>query len=311
MNNTTIRIGTRDSKLAVWQAEQVLNMLKKANRKAKLVKVKSPADLDLKTPLHAFQGTGIFTKMLDVALLENQIDIAVHSLKDYPTVEPEGIKMACALQRADSSDILVSTGTLPEDFDQNTYTIATGSIRRKAQWLNRYPVHKITGLRGNVQTRLKKLEDSNWAGAVFAKAGLERINLLPKHYQILDWMIPAPAQGVIGISCRSDEHDMINLLQVLNHEPSWLEASLEREFLNTAEGGCSAPIGALATISAGDVHLKAAIFEPDGSHKVMFDEYVSLANCMHFGRKAAEKTLKNGGDAIMNKINDERAKQTP
>ncbi len=308
MNNTTIKIGTRDSKLAVWQAEQVQLMLEQAGRTTELVKVKSPADLDLTTPLNKFGGTGIFTKMLDVALLEKQIDIAVHSLKDYPTKAPKGVKLTAVLPRAAHEDILVLHPMKnASSLENEENVIATGSIRRKAQWKHRYPKHTITGLRGNVQTRLKKLAESDWTGAIFAKAGLERIQVLPENYITLDWMIPAPAQGVVGITCSSADHEMINLLQVLNHEETWLEATIEREFLNTAEGGCSAPIGALAKIKGHEVEFTAAIFEPDGSNKVSFSDSCALPNTMHFGRTAAEKALQNGGAEIMKKIKDERA----
>lgn len=308
MNNSIIKIGTRDSKLAVWQAEQVQLILEQTGRKTELVKIKSPADLDLSTPLHEFGDTGIFTKMLDVALLENRVDIAVHSLKDYPTTEPEGVKLIAVLARAAHEDILVlHPNTNKTSLERAENTIATGSIRRQAQWKHRYPNHILTGLRGNVQTRLKKLEESDWSGAIFAKAGLERIGILPENHLVLNWMIPAPAQGVVGITCRASDADMINLLQVINHEETWLEATIEREFLNAAEGGCSAPIGAYAQIRGHEVELKAVIFEPDGSKKVNFSGSCALPNTMHFGRTAAEEALQNGGAEIMKKIKDERA----
>lgn len=304
MSTKHIRIGTRDSALAVWQADLVKQKLSEKGIEASLVFIKSPADTDLKTPLHQFGGTGIFTKMLDEALYSNQVDIAVHSLKDYPTNLPENIAMPAVLARASAHDVLVFRGNEAPNFDMGEHTIATGSIRRQAQWKYRFPKHELCGLRGNVQTRLKKLEESNWTGAIFAQAGLERINALPQHHLVLDWMIPAPAQGVIGISCLADNIDLQQLLASINHTPTALTAQVERDFLNTAEGGCSAPIGAYAHIDENQLHCKAAIFEPDGSGRVEVEDGIPLAKAEGFGKLLAEKALQNGGAEIMKKIRD-------
>ena len=173
----TIRIGTRDSELALWQANTVKNALEALGHKTKLVPVKSQGDLVLDKPLYEFGITGIFTKTLDVAMLTDQIDIAVHSMKDVPTALPKGIVEAAVMKRAHTQDILVHKGT---NFLNEKGIIATGSLRRKAQWLHKYPNHEVVDLRGNVNTRLQKLQDNDWNGAIFAAAGLERINLKPK-----------------------------------------------------------------------------------------------------------------------------------
>src|SRR5215510_6679869 len=205
--NKVFRIGTRESQLAVWQATQVQNLLSQHGFAADLVYIKSEGDIDLKTPLYEMGVQGIFTRSLDIALLNNRIDIAVHSLKDVPTQLPAGIATAAILQRASYKDLIVYNGDSPFTIGDSPMTIATSSIRRKAQWLNRYPHHTIENLRGNVNTRLQKLADSHWNGAIFAAAGLERIGLRPAQSIDLNWMLPAPAQGAIAVVCRhNDQH---------------------------------------------------------------------------------------------------------
>jgi hydroxymethylbilane synthase len=202
MNNNTIRIGTRDSQLAVWQASLVQSQLKAHGIDAELVPLKSDGDIDLVTPLYAMGVQGVFTKTLDSALLSGRFDIAVHSMKDVPIQMAQGIVEAAVLPRANFMDILVpKNGTEFLSDPAHAALIATSSIRRKAQWLHRYPHHRITNLRGNVNTRLRKLEEENWDGAIFAAAGLERINLRPASAIELDWMLPAPAQGAILPRC--------------------------------------------------------------------------------------------------------------
>ena len=197
--NKVIRIGTRESQLAVWQATQVKDLLTKHGFSAELVYIKSEGDIDLKTPLYEMGVQGIFTRSLDIALLNERIDIAVHSLKDVPTQLPNGIITAAVLERASYKDLLVyknGDGNSRFTIGDSQMTIATSSIRRKAQWLNRYPNHTIENLRGNVNTRLQKLADSHWNGAIFAAAGLERIEKRPEQSIELDWMLPAPATQV-------------------------------------------------------------------------------------------------------------------
>jgi hydroxymethylbilane synthase len=169
----SIRIGTRDSELALWQAHTVQNKLEDLGYKTEIIAVKSQGDIILDKPLYELGITGIFTKTLDLAMINGQVDIAVHSMKDVPTALPQGIVQAAVLERANVLDILVHKGNL--DFLISNGTIATGSLRRQAQWLHRHPNHKVVDLRGNVNTRMQKLKDNDWNGAVFAAAGLERV----------------------------------------------------------------------------------------------------------------------------------------
>jgi hydroxymethylbilane synthase len=177
-----IRIGTRESELAVWQATLVKDMLAQQGVHSELVFIKSEGDIDLVTPLYELGVQGVFTRSLDAAMLNNRIDIAVHSMKDVPVQLAKGIQQAAVLKRASWKDIFVYKNSFDFLNDLNSEAIiATSSIRRKAQWLNRYPNHKIENLRGNVNTRLKKVAEHNWNGAIFAAAGLERIGLRPEH----------------------------------------------------------------------------------------------------------------------------------
>ena len=197
----TIRIGTRDSQLALWQAKTVQEQLEHLGYKTEIISVKSTGDLVLNQPIYELGITGVFTRTLDIALLNEEIDIAVHSFKDVPTILPKGIIQAAVLKRGNVRDTLVFKNN-EEFLAQKDAIVATGSLRRKAQWLNRYPTHTIVGLRGNVNTRLKKLEDNkDWNAAVFAAAGLGRIGLTPENAVNLEWMVPAPAQGAIMIAC--------------------------------------------------------------------------------------------------------------
>lgn len=294
-----IRIGTRDSELALWQANAVKNALEKLGHQTELVPVKSQGDLVLDKPLYEFGITGIFTKTLDVAMLTNTIDIAVHSMKDVPTALPKGIVEAAVLKRAHTQDILIHKGT---NFLNEDGIVATGSLRRQAQWLHKYPQHEIVDLRGNVNTRLQKLQDNNWNGAIFAAAGLERINLKPESYVDLKWMIPAPAQGAMLVVAKEEDDFCRKALAALNHEASQICVHIEREFLRVLEGGCTAPIGALATIKDDTVHFKGALFSLDGQQKIGVEKTIPLSENTGFGRACAEEVLRSGGAELMQQI---------
>jgi hydroxymethylbilane synthase len=303
----TLRIGTRDSALAVWQARKVAQALEAKGHKTELVELKSAGDLDLTTPLNQFGGTGIFTKILDEALLAQKVDIAVHSLKDYPTQAPQGILMAAVLPRGPVEDIVVHKGSIDFLDPKNTASalIATGSIRRIAQWKSRYPHHDNPNLRGNVQTRLRKLAEGDWQGAIFAKAGLERLGILPENHIVLDWMIPAPAQGIVGITCLSADEETLEILKSINHAETALRAQVERDFLRTVEGGCSAPVGAYSELKNNELSLKAGVFSLDGSQKVVVENTIPLNAAPQLGKQLAIKALEQGAMAIMENIKND------
>lgn len=298
-----LRIGTRDSQLAVWQATLVQDLLKKQGVASELVYIKSEGDVDTVTPLYALGVTGVFTKTLDAALLNDRIDIAVHSMKDVPVQLAQGIQQAAVLKRASHKDIFVYKGGIDflNDFNSKA-TIATGSVRRVAQWLNRYPNHKIENLRGNVNTRLRKVEENNWNGAVFAAAGLERIHLRPEKSIDLDWMLPAPAQGAIMIVCREEDDYTFDSCQSFNDEATALCTKIERDFLSALLGGCSTPISALAEIKNGEVIFNGNVVSPDGKQKTEIKKTTALADAANLGMTAAKEILLKGGDVIIERI---------
>ena len=296
----TIRIGTRDSELALWQAHTVQKKLNDLGYKTEITAVKSQGDIILDKPLYELGITGIFTKTLDIAMLNGQVDIAVHSMKDVPTALPIGIMQAAVLERANTLDILVHKGNL--DFLNSNGTIATGSLRRQAQWLNKYPNHNVVDLRGNVNTRMQKLQDSDWSGAVFAAAGLERINLKPENYIDLDWMVPAPAQGAMVVVAMEKDDFCREALAKLNHSDTEICTYIEREFLKTLEGGCTAPIGALATFTSDKIDFEGVLFSLDGKEKHTIKKSCTFDSYKNFGKNCAEEILNNGGTTLMESI---------
>lgn len=304
-----LRIGTRGSQLAVWQATLVQNLLKDAGVGSELVYLKSEGDMDTITPLYALGVTGVFTKTLDAALLNNKIDIAVHSMKDVPVQLAQGIQQAAVLKRASHKDIFVPHPQAPFRLPPlGEAIVATSSIRRIAQWKRRYPNHTIENLRGNVNTRLRKLSESNWAGAIFAEAGLDRIGLRPSNAIELDWMLPAPAQGAIMIVCREDDDYAFESCQSFNDEHTALCTKIERDFLRGLMGGCSTPISAFAEVKNGEVIFKGQIIDPNnlemGIAETNGSNPISMASDM--GLKSAQRLLsdshvKNIIDRIRNK----------
>lgn len=297
-----LKIGTRDSELALWQAKTVQEKLKAIGYDSVLVPVKSQGDLVLDKPLYEMGVTGIFTKTLDIAMLQGNIDIAVHSMKDVPTQLPKGIVQTAVLKRATATDIIAIKKS--PDFSKKCI-IATGSLRRKAQWLHKHPTHQVVDLRGNVNTRLQKLENNAWDGAIFAKAGLERINLLPKNYETLDWMIPAPAQGAMMVVALQKDLFAVEATKKINDTNSEICTHIERQFLRTLEGGCTAPIGAIATIHEDSIHFKGALFSLDGKEKIEIQKQTTMSNYRDFGKECANQVLQNGGRILMKAIKSE------
>ncbi|MBU3010113.1 hydroxymethylbilane synthase [Polaribacter vadi] len=296
----TIRIGTRDSQLALWQANKVRKELIELGYESEIVPIKSTGDIVLDKPLYELGITGIFTKNLDIAMLNGDIDIAVHSLKDVPTSLPEGIVQVAVLKRANYSDILVLKDT-EEFFGQPNGVIATGSLRRKAMWLNRYPTHKVVDLRGNVNTRLQKLEDNEWNGAVFAAAGLERIGIRPAGAINLSWMIPAPAQGVIMIAALEKDDFVKDACEQLNHYETQVCVGIEREFLKQLEGGCTAPIGALAYVDekTEEINFKGVLLKRDGSKKITVNKTAKMGRHRFLAKDCADYVINRGGKDLM------------
>ncbi len=303
-----IRIGTRDSELALWQAHTVQKQLNDLGYKTEIIAVKSEGDIILDKPLYELGITGIFTKTLDIAMINGQVDIAVHSMKDVPTALPQGIVQAAVLERANVLDILVYKNNT--DFLENEATIATGSLRRQAQWWNKYPNHKVVDLRGNVNTRMQKLQDNNWSGAIFAAAGLERINIKPENFINLDWMIPAPAQGAMVVVAMAEDNYTLDALSQLNHIETEICTYIERQFLKTLEGGCTAPIGAIAKYNEKDdtIHFKGVLLSIDGKQKLEIEKIVVISEWKKLGYNSAQEILNNGGSELMTEIKKQMKK---
>lgn len=303
MSEQKIRIGTRDSQLATWQATQVADKLQKLGYDTELIFVKSEGDIDLTTPLTEMGGKGVFTKALDDAQLNNEIDIAVHSFKDLPTENPLPLKVAAILKRADARDSLVApAGTDFLDDPDYEATIATSSNRRLAQWLNRYPHHRITNIRGNVNTRLEKVKTKDWDGAIFAASGLLRIDLGHHISQYLDWMIPAAAQGAMAVSIREDDKEIEEIVSQLNHDETAICTLIERDFLHDMEAGCSAPVGAYAFIEDEQVHFKAVALTLDGSERYDYEKKVSVGKAGDLGHEAAQALLSQGATKVIEEM---------
>ena len=303
-----LKIGTRESQLAVWQATQVQNLLKENGVDSELVYIKSEGDIDTVTPLYELGVQGIFTKTLDAALLNRKIDIAVHSMKDVPTLLANGIKQAAVLKRGSYKDILVikDDNKFLED-KESSAIIATSSNRRKAQWLHKYPNHSIENLRGNVNTRLKKVHEHNWNGAIFAAAGLERINLRPQNSIDLDWMLPAPAQGAIMVVCRQDDSISFDACKLFNDADTAICTKLERDFLRTLLGGCSTPISALAEVRNDKIILKGNICSVDGKEVIEIEKETSKVDSDNLGIDSAKEILKDSSvQKIMYDIKNEK-----
>lgn len=299
-----IKIGSRESELALWQAKFIERLIQKQGLKTELVLIKSQGDIDLVSPLYEMGVQGIFTKTLDAALLSGKIDIAVHSLKDVPTQLPFNITIAAIPERASWKDVLVYKEQNLNTEEKGELTIGSSSLRRKAQWLNRYPNHRIESLRGNINTRLRKLEtNTHWDGIIFAAAGIERIALDIPHKKELTWMVPAPAQGALVVVCRDNDVEIKLVCEDQNHEATAICTGIERAFLRTLMGGCSMPIGAIAEMDGDKINFKGNILSIDGKQKVEVEMGFSIENFKNAGILAAQELLKNGGDKIVLQLN--------
>lgn len=300
-----IRIGTRDSKLAVWQAEYVARALESNGHSTTLVFIKTEGDMVLDTPLPLMGGKGVFTKALDEALFQHEIDIAVHSNKDIPTRLPDGLGIAAVLEREDPRDVLVlrkDHSRSAEDLEREIAIIATSSMRRQGQWLHRHPHHKITDIRGNVQTRLRKLDESDWDGAIFAAAGLKRLGLDDRISMYLDWMLCAPAQGAVAVMARTNDIDTLGALAPIHHADTAICVQAERDCLNRLEGGCSAPVGVHVYQTETEVVLNANVLSADGKQSLDVELRVSAADksaVTDLGRVAAERLLAAGAATLV------------
>ena len=295
-----IRIGTRNSPLAMWQAKEVEQKLQNLGYETVLVPVLSSGDKNLNQPLYSLGITGVFTKDLDIALLNNEIDIAVHSLKDVPTILPQNIEVSAVLERDFPQDVLVRKSS-SKNKDLAELKIATSSLRRRAFWSEKFPNTQFSDIRGNVQTRLKKLEEGDFDATLFSLAGIKRMEM-ELEYEMLDFMISAPSQGVVAISSRVDDVETKAILQKINHKTTQICVEIERSFLRTLEGGCTAPIGAIAVFEENKIKFSGRLNSLDGSKTINVVEEFEYDESENYGKKFAEFVLENGGKEMMEEI---------
>lgn len=297
----SIKIGTRNSPLALWQAREVARHLQNKNYTTDITPIVSTGDKNLTQPLYSLGITGVFTRDLDIALLNNQVDVAVHSLKDIPTNLPENIEIIAVLERDYPQDVLVrkkDAATL----DLHMLKVATSSLRRRAFWLKEFPETEFADIRGNVQTRLNKLEENDFDATMFSLAAIERMGL-KVDYEHLPMMISAPAQGVVAICGRADDLETKELFRDVDHRETRICINIERSFLNTLEGGCTAPIGAFAEINDhNEIRFIGRICSLDGQNCIETDEIFEWNENEDFGKVMAQKILDNGGRELMQEI---------
>ena len=296
-----LRIGTRASKLALWQAEFIAAELRREylNIEVELVKIQTTGDKVLDSPLAKIGGKGLFTKEIENALAENKIDLAVHSLKDVPNELPPNFKIAAVTKRANPFDAFVSNKFPVIEKMPKGAVIGTSSLRRAAQILNFFPKLKVENLRGNVDTRLKKLDAGNFDAIILAAAGLERLGYGDRINQILTEIIPAAGQGALAVEIRADDFQTSELVKFLNDEQTFQAVQIERDFLKVIGGSCQIPVGIFASILDEKIYARAVIASIDGKKIIKDFSIAPLEKIQTFGKDLAEKILNNGGQEIL------------
>lgn len=295
-----IRIGTRNSPLAMWQAESVAAKLRQLGCETEIVPIVSSGDKHLDLPLYAMGITGVFTRDLDIALLQKEIDIAVHSLKDVPTQLPENVELVAYLERDFPQDILVRSSAA-KNKDLKDLKIATSSLRRRAFWAKEFPHTEFTDIRGNVQTRLRKLDEGVADATMFSRAGIERLGL-PVVYDELPMMISAPSQGVVAVAGLSENVEINKIVKKISDTKTQICVEIERDFLAVLEGGCTAPIGAFAEFNENQIRFIGRLCSLDGKNCIETDEIFDYDENKNFGEEMANKILDNGGRELMDEI---------
>ena len=292
--NKPIILGSRASKLALWQTNLVKKKLEDSSVKCEIKTISSSGDIDLKTPIYSMGITGVFTKELDQALLNKEIDVAVHSLKDVPTRLAEEIYIGAVLKRGKWEDTILWKNM--DCKSKKVRSVATGSLRRKFQWKLKHPNDKVIPIRGNINSRVEKLKtDSKIDGVFFASAALSRLKICQKNEETLDNFLPAPCQGFIVATCLKDNKLVIENLNKINNKNSGICSEIERDFLRTLEGGCSAPIGAIAEVKGKIIDFKGGVFSMKGEQPKIIEAILKIDERNGVGEKLANEVLNNGG----------------
>ncbi len=301
-----LRIGTRRSDLARWQANHVVDRIGSlaGSPATEMVYIKTEGDRITDVPLHAVQGKSFFTKEIEQALLDDRIDIAVHSLKDLATEMPDGLVIGAVLEREDPRDVLLSrSGASLEQLPQGAL-VGTSSLRRRALIARWRSDLDLVDLRGNVPTRIRKLKEGEFDAIVLAAAGVKRLGFDADvtEYLSLEHVLPAVAQGAVGIQVRQGDEDVLRWVRQLDHTETHQATAAERALLNRLEGGCQVPVGALATVTVGELSLRAVVCSLDGARSVEATCEGDADKSEHIGRDLAAALCEQGAEAILEEI---------
>ncbi len=301
MGNQPLRLGTRRSKLARWQADWTAARLASLGTQVKIVEITTTGDIDQSHDVAAIGAVGLFTKEIQRAVLDETVDFAVHSLKDLPTTLVPGLTIAAVPERAEVADALVARGESSLADLPTGAKIGTGSLRRRAQLLRMRPDLELADIRGNVDTRLRKLDDGQYDAVVLAAAGLTRLGLIDRVTQMLsvDQVLPAPGQGALAIECRDGDQTVFDALTPLNDWAARAEVEAERAMLARVEGGCLAAIGAYATSVDEQLHLRAAILSGDGTERLYADASGAPRDAHSVGVTAGDDLLAQGAARLL------------
>ena len=307
--NNSFRIGTRGSKLALWQANHVSDLLsaKFPKLQTSIEIIKTTGDSLLSSPLSEIGGKGVFVKEIEEALLSEKIDIAVHSMKDVPSVLPEGLEISAVAKRHDPRDALVSINSFSlKDLPAGS-RVGTGSLRRASQLNHHFPGLNIVPIRGNVDTRIRKLKEGDeYDAIILAVAGLERMGLGAEITEIIpiEIMLPAPGQGIVAIESRSRDEHTKALLRDINHAETEIQAVAERAFLGKLGGDCNVPAGCHATLNDNKINVRGVISSPEGKVLINKDVSGSRDEAEHLGQRVADMIIEDGGSNILRELSN-------
>jgi hydroxymethylbilane synthase len=296
-----MRLGTRASKLARWQADWVAARLRHVGHTVEIVEITTAGDVEQSGPVTDIGAPGVFTKEIQRAVLAGEIDFAVHSLKDLPTEVVAGLTLAAVPPRESPADVLIARGADSFDALAESALVGTGSLRRQSQLRHARPDLRVESIRGNVDTRIRKLGEGQFDAIVLAEAGLKRLGLARRITQVLpcEVMLPAVGQGALGIECRRDDLAMLTALDSLNDADSHAAVLAERALLAHLRGGCLAPIGALARVANGQLRLSAVVLDPNGSRRLDASGAASSADAISLGRRVADDLLVHGAAELI------------
>ena len=298
-----IKIGTRGSKLALTQTNYVAEALKKISPQTEpeICVIKTSGDIMQDVSLLQIGGQGVFVKEIEEALLAGSIDLAVHSMKDVPGETPEGLIFAAIMKREDVRDVLVARGNVKMEFMPKGARIGTGSLRRAAQIKSMLPDVNIVPLRGNIDTRLKKIETENLTGVILAAAGMKRTGYLEKITQYLpvELMLPAVGQGALGLQIKKNDGELAGICGKLNHPQTYAEVSAERAYLRELGGGCRLPIAAYGLIENKRLTLEGLLAAPNGSTVIRDKVWGEITEAQELGKKLADLILEKGGKKLL------------